>query len=352
MGRSDSEGEAVSSNEYDDDLADPSAVVAGAWDEGPYGRGDALGTYNEVDSNTMARALSMLDLSQPVRSFSLGETLFVGFPAFGSRRYEQKLAVMGNDPGEGFAGEILSTEPSGPNDMTSLEERVQLTFNMGSKINGLAHAGVGEVYYGGRRIDDLIRDDGVADLDTTGWGDPLVTRGLLIDILGLKVAEGADDALGRTDDGRPHLHGRYRVSLADLDAAIERQGLPELEPGDAIFVRTGWGRLVRTDPRGFLRGSPGVWLSETRWLASHRPALLGTDSWCWGTTAPEVADGAYGACHQELLARNGIRIGEGIRLEDLADAGVDRFVLVHNPVRADGAVSTISPATALANVSS
>jgi hypothetical protein len=93
-----------------------------------------------------------------------------------------------------------------------------------------------------------------------------------------------------------------------------------------------------------------VWLEATRWIASWRPALVGTDSWCWGTANPDVVRGSYGACHQELIVRHGIRVAEGWRFDELAGAGIDRFVLCHNPIRAVGAVSTISPATAIVNV--
>lgn len=50
-----------------------------------------------------------------------------------------------------------------------------------------------------------------------------------------------------------------------------------------------------------------------------------------------------------VLARVG-QLGEGWQFEEVADVGVDRFVLVHDPIRAEGAVSTISPATAIANL--
>lgn len=54
------------------------------------------------------------------------------------------------------------------------------------------------------------------------------------------------------------------------------------------------------------------------------------------------------ACHQELGMWFGIRFGEGIHLEELAAAGVDRFVFCHAPLRAEGATSSSSPALAMA----
>jgi len=334
---------------HDDALADIAAAAAGGWDGGPYGSGDALGTYREVTAAKRAAALALLDLRRPVGTFNLGETLFVGYPGWGGRSYAQRLAVGGLDPGDGFGGDVVTDRPRGPNLMSTLEERVTLTYNMGSKINGLAHAGVGMAFYAGRRLPDLIGDAGVTELDTATWGPPLLTRGLLVDVLGALREDGID-ALDESPDGQALLRGDYRITMDDLERAISRQRLPPFEPGDAVFIRTGWRHLIRTDPERYLGGSPGVWLRETRWLASFRPALVGTDSWCWGNNDRAVVAGAHGACHQELILRHGIRIAEGVLLEELAHAGVDRFVLCHNPIRAAGAVSTLAPAMAIANI--
>ena len=341
---------ARSEESFNDEPIDPDAVRAGAWDEPRDGRGDSLGTYREVTPAKTAAALAMLDLTQPVRTFSLGEVFFNGYPGFGRRSYAQQISIAGFDPGTGFGGEVRGREPFGPNQMSSLEERVQFSYNIGSKINGLAHSGVADVLYGGRRSAAVIADHGVTELDTTTWGPPLVTRGLVIDVLSAKLDSGHRSDITETIEGAPTLRGDYRITLEDLDDAISRQRLPSFEPGDALLVRTGWRRLIRSDPDRYLMGSPGVFLRETRWLASFRPAIVGTDSWCWGVNDRATIGGAHGACHQELLVHHGIRLGESINLDDLDRAGVDRFVFCHSPLRAEGAVSTNAPAMAIANV--
>jgi hypothetical protein len=50
-----------------------------------------------------------------------------------------------------------------------------------------------------------------------------------------------------------------------------------------------------------------------------------------------------------VLVRYGIRAGEGLRLEDIGEANVDRFVFCHAPLLADGATASSSPAMAIAN---
>jgi hypothetical protein len=333
---------------FDDQPFDAATVEAGAWWPGPYGDGDTLGSYAEVTPERRAAALATLDLTREVITVSLGETLSEDYPAWGSRSYTHQLVFSGGDPGPGFVGQLDRPEPNGANRLSSFEERVSFTYNLGSKINGLHHCGVGTAFYGGHRLADLATPTGSRALDTTTWGPPLVTRGFLIDVLTHRLDTGGELAAG--PDGAPLLPGGARVTLDELRASVARQGLPPFGPGDAIVIRTGWHRLVHTDPVRYLSANPGVYLAETRWLASFRPALVGADTWCWETTDRAVHHGLVMPCHQELFVRFGIRLGEGLALEDLAARGIDRFVLCHAPLRATGAVSSNTPAIALANL--
>lgn len=335
--------------ELSDEMFDVAAVEAGAWAPGPYGPDDRVGSYNELTPAKAASALSLLDLARPVHTFSLGETLFNGFPAFGTRRYEQHLVLAGYQPDPSFEGEAHGTEPRGANRLSYHEERVSTSYNLGTKINGLHHCGVGETFYNGLRGPDLARTWGTADLDTPGWGPPVCTRGLLFDVLAHKVAIGAADSLIDVD-GVPALADRYRITVEDLEACLRAQDLPAPEPGDALLIRTGWNRLITADPQRYLRGNPGPYLRECRWLARFRPALVGADTWAFETSSPTVRGDNVTPCHQELFMRFGIRIGESLRLDELVAAGVDRFVYCHSPLRARGATAASSPPMALAHL--
>lgn len=333
-------------SDFDDEMFDIEAVAAGAWVPGPYGSGDRLGTYNEVGPEKRAAALGMLASGAPLHTYSLGVEVFNGFPAFADRCYEQQLVLAGYQPAGDFQGVVRYSHPLGPNRVSYHEEKVLTSYNLASKINGLLHVGLGDLFYGGLRGDEIARSWGAAELDTTTWGEPLLTRGFLLDLVELEIARGGN--VQRAEGGGAMLGDNHRVHLEDLVEASQRQGLPAFEAGDAILLRTGWGNLVRSDPERFLRASPGPWLRETRWLASFRPALVATDSWVWGTLDPDVTGGNYSACHQELCMRFGIRFGEGFGLEAVAAAGVDRFVLCHNPLAAEGGTSASSPAIAIA----
>ncbi|MGE0877557.1 MAG: cyclase family protein [Acidimicrobiia bacterium] len=344
-------GPAYDDPAFDDSPIDPDLVAAGAWDVPRYGSGDTLGSYNEVTPEARARAWASIDPSRPVATYSLGETLTNGYPAWGTRAYHQHLVVSGYTPPPGYTGEVLRPEPFSRSRMVSFEERVTATYNMASKINGLLHVACANVAYGGRRVPELVASHGVTDLGVDTWGPPLLTRGFVVDVLALKVAQGATDALDDDGAGTAILRGDYRITMDDLAASIERQQLPAFEPGDAVLLRTGWVRTARTDGDRYLAVSPGPHLRETRWLAAHRLSIIGIDAWHFGVTDRAYTAGYVGSCHIELSVHHGIRFGEGLWLEDVAAAGVDRFVLCHNPLNAVGAVSSSSPITAIANPS-
>lgn len=330
----------------DDEIFDIDAVASGAWVPGPYGPGDQLGSYNEITPEKRATAVATLAGAAALQTVNLGDVLFNGYPGFDGRPYEQQLVVAGYEPPGDYAGILKRREPFGKNRTSYHEERVQTTYNIASKVNGLLHCGVGDLFYNGFRGADIARSWGTTHLDVVSWGVPLLTRGFLIDVVGYKAARG--EHVFRTTEGRAVLEANYRVTLEDIEGACAAQGLPTFEAGDALLLRTGWTNLVRSDPKQFLSASPGPWLRETRWLASQRPAFLAIDSWVWGTLDAEATRGYYNACHQELNMRFGIRFGEGFQLEELADTGVDRFVLTHTPLRAEGATSSSAPALAIA----
>jgi len=333
---------------FDDSKFDVEAVVGGAWAPSRYGSDDVLGTYNEVTEQKRADALGMLDLARPIRTYSMGDGIWPGYPAYGTREFAQRLVISGYEPGEGFEGEIVGgTEGRGASKMSYSEERVSYTFNMSTKINGFTHAAVDGTFYNGHRGTDLARTEGVTAMDVPSWGAPLLTRGLMIDVAAQVAATTGDVEANQA--GLPRLMDRHRITVEQMEGACERQGLPAPEPGDALCLRTGWISLTREDPERFLAGSPGPWIAENKWLASHRPALVSTDSWMWGVLDVEATEGWMSAGHQLMLVKEGIHLGESLSCEEVAAAGVDRFVFCHSPFRAQGSTSCSSPPMAIAN---
>lgn len=80
----------------------------------------------------------------------------------------------------------------------------------------------------------------------------------------------------------------------------------------------------------------------------RRPALIGSDSWCFEVIDPLVTGGFIMPCHQELSMRYGIRIGESINSSQLADDDVFEFVFCLSPTAARGAIASNAPPLAMA----
>jgi kynurenine formamidase len=93
---------------------------------------------------------------------------------------------------------------------------------------------------------------------------------------------------------------------------------------------------------------PGIYLREARWLAQFRPAVIGSDTWALEALgSPANNDGTAFPVHQELLMRNGIRIGESYVTDGPANDRVYEFVFAVTPQYAEGATCGNTPPLAL-----
>jgi kynurenine formamidase len=348
-----------SSGRFTDDLFDVEAVLDGAWDDTAfYRRGDQRGTLQEVTPRKTREALRVLDGAGPVVTYNLGELMFNGIPAFPSRPprlYNQRLLVHGYEPPPGFEGIFQSSTPLGPNRISFHEERFKVTeqsgpytysYQLGTQLDSLNHIGVGPVYYGGRRGPEIAETWGTNRLGSEHAG-PIVTRGLLLDVLGLKLAQGATNVLEAAPNGSPHLAATYRITLEDLEAAMRQARIRSIKRGDVVLIRTGWNHLLEPDAGKYLASEPGIYLREARWLASHRPAIVGADNWGLEVSGDEVSGANVFPVHQELIAHFGIRIGEGIVTDRLAEDRVFEFVYIVTPQFATGATAGNTPPCAL-----
>ena len=81
------------------------------------------------------------------------------------------------------------------------------------------------------RLDDIATRNGFTKLGVDAVGG-LMTRGVLIDVAALKRVEMLPDT--------------YEITRQDLEQALQQQNV-KLQPGDAILIHTGWGRLWGQD---------------------------------------------------------------------------------------------------------
>jgi hypothetical protein len=345
------QGAVAGSGGFSDEMFDVQAVLDGAWDDTAfYRRGDRRGTLQEVTARKTRDALRLLDRGRPVFTYDLGQPMFNGMPAFATvppRVHEQRLVILGYDPPPGYDGILQSPAPLGPNRISAHEERFAAGFSyqLGTQLDHLNHIGVGPVFYGGRRGPQIAQDWGTSHLGAERAG-PIVTRGVLLDVLALKLAEGASHSLAIAPNGALHLAATYRITLDDLQAAMRRARIATIEPGDAVLIRTGWNQLI-DDPESYLATEPGIYLREARWLASHRPAIIGSDNWGLEVTGNPISAANVFPVHQELITHHGIRIGEAIVLDRLAHDRMFEFVYIVTPQIARGATAGNTPPCAL-----
>ncbi len=362
-----------------DDSFSVSGAADGSWQAestARYGADDQRGTLNEIDAGKTAKAIKLLDGAAKVVTYRMGHTLRNGIPAyttFPPRRYQQRLLVTGYepDPSEffsttttGFAGEdewraadrergplgYLQTPTGiGANTVSVHEERFpeSVTYQIATQFDNLNHVGVGAYFYNGNMGPDIASPTGTKRLGMENV-EPFVTRGVLFDVLGYK--QSTDSSVVQTVNGHPMLADSYRITVDDLRSTLEWEGVGELTAGDVAVIRTGWNWLAE-DPdtyEKYLATEPGIYVAEAKYLAANRPALIGADGWALEVLGNTDVGPAAFPCHQLLLARWGIRIGEGVISDDLAADGVHEFVYSSPRDTAGGAPAGTAPPVAMA----
>ena len=205
--------------------------------------------------------------------------------------------------------------------------------HVGTHIDALGHVSHCGALHGGvdaaeAQVGGRLATHGVEEIP------PIITRGILLDVPAVRGVESLD--------------GGDEITPGDLDAALELAGVTP-EPGDALLVRSGWGR--NWDDRdayvGRTSGVPGVGEAGARWCASHRPVAVGADTIAFECLKPGAGHALLPA-HRVLLVEEGIYIIETMALDELADLGARVFTLVVAPLHLVGA--TGSPVRPLAVV--
>jgi kynurenine formamidase len=130
--------------------------------------------------------------------------------------------------------------------------------------------------------------------------------------------------------------------VTDLQQALEKQQL-KLQPGDAVIVHTGWGRLWGRENDRYMRANPGLGVAAVEWIARQDPMLIGADTAPINVT-PSPDPQLSNPVHQIALVVNGIFLLENLRLDELAAQRAYEFALMVQPLKLVGATgSTVAP---------
>jgi kynurenine formamidase len=300
--------------------------IGPAWWPSRWGSADEAGASNWI---TPEKVLTAVKLVRTGKIYRLGRDYEAGMPLFGARAFVLRI------PGAPTGG-VLGTNKVIWHDEFLATEIGQV----GTQFDGLGHIGVatGEPddkaamrFYNGVTEAEMATATGLQKLGVEKV-KPLVTRGIVLDMAGLK--------------GRMLREGE-EISVADLQAALMRQGLAEavITPGDAVLIHTDWGSLWMKDNARYGAGEPGIGVEAAKWLAAKQVVLIGADTWGVEVGPSPDAELAFPA-HQELITKNGIFLQENLDLSALVAEQAWEFLYVFSPVPIKGA--TGSPGSPIA----
>ncbi|HWM89163.1 MAG TPA: cyclase family protein [Thermoanaerobaculia bacterium] len=276
-----------------------------------WGAADERGSGNHMKSESVMRATRLIKSGEIIE---LGHVLNASMPFFGTRRFDvhTKRTFM-NQP----------SNRRGSNEEVLVSEIGQV----GTQFDGFTHQTHEDKIYNCARVDDISGRGGFTKFGIEKVGH-LMTRGVLIDVAALK--------------GVDMLPDTYEITVQDLEQALQKQNL-KLQPGDAVLINTGWGRLWAKDNARYGKSCPGIGVRAAEWLAKQDPLLVGSDNWPV-EVAPNPDPQVSLPVHQIMLVVNGIHLLENMKLDEVAAKKVYEFAFVMQPLKAQGlSGSTVAP---------
>ena len=277
-----------------------------------WGAADERGGANLMTPHVVLRAARMIRTGEVIE---LAHPLHEGMPFYGDRIFSQQLK--------------RTNWPRGSNNRGSNEEMVTTELGqVGTQIDGFGHQSIGNSLYNCFKMDDVATRTGFTRLGIEKAGT-LMARGVLIDVAALRGVEMLGD--------------EYEITPQDLQSALQRQKLT-LEPGDAVIIHTGFGRLWGKDNIRYYRTQPGLGVAAAEWLVRQNPMIVGSDTCCVEVNPNPVRD-LSSPVHQILLTVHGIYMMESLKLDELVAKGIHEFAFIVQPLKLRGATgSTVAPA--------
>lgn len=276
-----------------------------------WGATDERGSGNLMKPETVLNAAKLIKTGEVIEiAHVLGPTM----PFFGPRRFDMHLKRTFMNPG---------SNERGSNEEMVLSEIGQV----GTQFDGFSHQSHRNSHYNCFKTEDIAARNGFTKLGIHNVG-ALITRGVLIDVAAFKGVEMLGDS--------------YEVTVDDLEGALKKQNIT-LQPGDAVIVHTGWGKIYGKDNARYVKSCPGLGVKAAQWLIDKNPMLLGADNWPV-EVAPNPDPQLSLPVHQLALVVNGVHLLENLKLDELAQKQVYEFAFVMQPLKIQGGTgSTVSP---------
>src|SRR5437870_6629568 len=276
-----------------------------------WGAGDQRGSGNHMKPESVLKATRLIKSGEVIE---LGHVLSADMPISSTRRYDvhtKRTFMNPQSNGRGSNEEIVLSEIG----------------QVGTQFDGFAHQTIENSLYNCFKLDEISTRTGFSKLGIENVG-ALISRGVLIDVAALK--------------GVDMLPDTYEITVQDLQQALARQSV-SLQPGDAVVIHTGWGRLWARDNARFMKGCPGIGVAAAEWLVRQDPMLVGSDNFPV-EISPNPDPQISLPVHQIMLVINGIHLLENLKLDELASKRVYEFAFVMQPLKLKGPTgSTVAP---------
>ncbi|UCD72408.1 MAG: cyclase family protein [Syntrophobacterales bacterium] len=294
------------------------------WWPSKWGADDNKGSFNTI---TPAKVKAASKLVKTGKVYLLGRPYSADIPLPWGRSFN--ITIPGIPIGGPFGDNAVVW-----NDEIIFGELGQV----GTQFDGPGHVGMRgkdgvDRWYNGRALGlDPKHARGLKENGIENLG-PCVTRGVLIDVAGLKGVKSM--AKGEV------------ITVADVEACIKKAGIAGIKEGDAVIFNTGWGHHWK-DAATFNAGEPGIGIEVARYLIDKNISMVGADSWAVDAIPGEYENLAF-EIHCLMQIVNGIWYIECLNtetMEQMVKDGVYEFMWVYNPVRFMGA--TGSPGDPLA----
>ena len=276
-----------------------------------WGASDERGSANHMKPALVLNAARLIRTGEVIE---IGHVLRAGMPIQATRRFDLHTKRTFMNPQSNQRGsneEIVTTELG----------------QVGTQFDGFAHQSHGDSLYNCFKISDTSTRTGFNKLGIENVGT-LMTRGVLIDVAGLKGVDTLPDA--------------YEITVQDVQQALQKHNLT-LRPGDAVLINTGWGRLWEKDNARYMKSAPGIGVAAAEWLVTQDPLLVGADNGPVEVSPNPDAQISL-PVHQIMLVVNGIHLLENLKLDELAAKGAHEFAFVMQPLKIQGGTgSTVAP---------
>jgi kynurenine formamidase len=276
-----------------------------------WGATDERGSANHMKPQAVLNAVKLIKTGEVIE---IGHVLNDKMPFFGTRRFDVHAKRT-------FMNQFSNMR--GSNEELVVSEIGQV----GTQFDAFAHQTHLDSWYNCFKVDDHATRGGFNKLGVHNVG-ALIARGVLIDVAGYK--------------GVDMLGDNYEITVEDLEGALKKQNVT-LQPGDAVIINTGWGKLWAKDNARFVKSCPGIGVKAAEWLAAKDPLLLGSDNWPV-EVSPNPDKQLSLPVHQIALVVNGIHLLENLKLDELAAKQAYEFAFIMQPLKVQGGSgSTVAP---------